>query len=99
MSGGEGSAAFKGIAQGADEALGNAGHALGEFVESTAQSADKATDAMLATEEQNAQAIAKVMPAGAASEEQVAGSGKFSSILDRKPAERRARGRARADCI
>jgi len=82
MSGGEGAAAFKGIADGADEALGNAGHALGDFVETTSQTADKATDAMLATEEQNAQAIAKVMPSGAASEEQAAASGKFSSILD-----------------
>ncbi|HXR72740.1 MAG TPA: hypothetical protein VN779_18295, partial [Actinocrinis sp.] len=82
MSGGEGAAAFKGIADGADEALGNAGHALGDFVETTSQTADKATDAMLATEEQNAQAIAKVMPSGAASEEQAATSGKFSSILD-----------------
>ncbi len=82
MSGGEGAAAFKGIADGADEALGNAGHALGDFVESTSQTADKATDAMLATEEQNAQAIAKVITSGAAFEEQVAASGKFSSILD-----------------
>lgn len=82
MSGGEGAAAFRGIADGADEALGNAGHTLGEFVETTAQSADGATDAMLATEERNAQAIAKVMPGGAVPEEQAAASGKFSSILD-----------------
>lgn len=94
MPGGDGAAAFKGAADAADEALGNAGHALGEFVENTAQTADKTTDAMLATEEQNAQAIAKVMSGGAASQEQAAASaaeslgpatspaGKFSDILD-----------------
>lgn len=94
MAGGDGAAAFKGVADGADEALGNAGHALGGFVENTAQTADKTTDAMLATEEQNTQAIAKVMSSGAASQERAAASaaeataaapgaaGKFSDILD-----------------
>ncbi|MBS2966457.1 hypothetical protein KGA66_25675 [Actinocrinis puniceicyclus] len=94
MAGGEGAAAFKGIAQGADEALGNAGHALGDFVENTAQTADKTTDAMLVTEEQNTQAIAKVMSGGAASQERAAASAaettaaasgepsRFSGILD-----------------
>jgi hypothetical protein len=96
--GGEEAAAFKGIAQGADEALGNAGHALGDFVENTAQTADKTTDAMLATEELNTQAIAKVMESGAARQEQTAasgaetlaaapeGPGRFSDILDPKGA-------------
>jgi hypothetical protein len=72
MSGGDGAAAFKGIADGADEALGNAGHALGDFVETTAQTADKTTDAMLAAEEQNATAIANVMSGGAAAQERTA---------------------------
>ncbi|HEV3172272.1 MAG TPA: hypothetical protein VGZ32_18130 [Actinocrinis sp.] len=94
MPDGDGAAAFKGIADGADEALGNAGHALGDFVETTAQTADKTTDAMLATEEQNTQAIAKVMSSGAASQERSAASaaetagagsgapGRISGILD-----------------
>jgi hypothetical protein len=93
MPGGDGAAAFKGAADAADEALGNAGHALGEFVENTAQTADKTTDAMLSTEEQNAQNIANVASSGAAQQERAAaasaeslgeapGAGKFSDILD-----------------
>lgn len=93
MPGGDGAAAFKGAADAADEALGNAGHALGEFVENTAQTADKTTDAMLSTEEQNAQNIANVASSGAAQQERAAaasaeslgeapGAGKLSDILD-----------------
>ena len=94
MAGGEGAAAFRGVAEGADEALGNAGHALGDFVETTARTADKTTDAMLATEDQSTQTIAKVMECGAAQQEQAAASaaetlraapgatGRFSDILD-----------------
>jgi hypothetical protein len=90
MPGGDGAAAFKGIADGADEALGSAGRALGDFVETTARTADKTTDAALATEEQNTKAIANVMSSGGASQEYAAASaagtagaaGRFSGILD-----------------
>lgn len=93
MPGGDGAAAFKGIADAADEALGNAGHALGDFVETTAQTADKTTDAMLAAEERNTQAIANVMSSGETNAERSAAStaetaattgapSKISGILD-----------------
>ena len=96
MSGGDGAAAFKGIADGADEALGNAGHALGDFVETTAQTADKTTDSMLAAEEQNTRAIANVTPSSAAPQERAVASAaettgtqagvpsRFSGVLDPK---------------
>ncbi len=94
MPGGDGAAAFKGAADAADEALGNAGHAIGDFVEKTAQTADKNTDAMLATEEQNSQAIANVAEDGAGRQTRAEAStaeasattpgaaGRFSDILE-----------------
>ncbi len=58
MPGGDEAAIFKGVADGADKALGDAGDTLGGFAEKTAQTADDATDRVLSTEEGNTKAFA-----------------------------------------
>lgn len=62
MPGGDEAAIFKGVADGADKALGDAGGTLGDFTEKTAQTADDATDRVLSTEEGNTQAFQTIKP-------------------------------------
>jgi hypothetical protein len=88
--GGEEKAIFKGLASDADKSLGDAGGALGDFTEKTAQTADDTTDRLLSTESDNADAFSKIKPEN--SPAQVKGEGsalknKVSNILDPKSEE------------
>lgn len=91
MPGGE-AAIVKGLAESAHDALGDVGAALGDFVRGAADTADRTTDEMVATEARNTQRIADIASRRAASVDSAAGvregcgpaggPSKFSAVLD-----------------
>jgi len=87
MPGGDEAAIFKGVADGADKALGDAGDTLGGFAEKTAQTADDATDRVLSTEEGNTKAFQAIKPEGpstSVASDNPALQNKISNILEPK---------------
>jgi hypothetical protein len=84
---GDESAIFKGLAGDADKALGDAGGALGDFTEKTAQTADETTDKLLSTESGNTEAFDTIKSQSAPAPvkgDNSALQSKISNILDSK---------------